>query len=108
MIGLYIIQSFILLLFLFLLLNINFIKYYSYDITFSLLELNNDLRFDVNFFENSIIQIYQSLTFDYLSYPLFFFGFLMLFISTCISLLFISYLGLYGVFIFNLVSIFLM
>lgn len=87
----------------------NFIKYFSYDVTYTLLELNdNILIFDEVVFEDITTQFFQSFDFDFLNYPWFLFGFFTLLISTCVSLLFLSYLGLYGVFCFNLTTMFTM
>lgn len=55
------------------------------------LYINNDFW---NFFTNS-----------YLKYPLFIYSALFFFLTTFVSLVFLSYLGLYGVFILNLSSL---
>jgi len=89
--------------------SVNFHKYFSYDFTLKWLGIDDDnLRFDPFFFENALTQAIESVFSDYLNYPWFVFGFSLFFLTTIFSLLSLSFLGLYGVFLLNLASVIVM
>ena len=92
-----------------MLYSVNFHKYFSYDFTLKWLGIDDDnLRFDPFFFENALTQAIESVFSDYLNYPWFVFGFSLFFLTTIFSLLSLSFLGLYGVFLLNLASVIIM
>jgi hypothetical protein len=75
---------------------------------------NKRLLFKEDFLKNFFIfSIFISLLFVFFNFilnktlPIFFFFGLFFFLTTALSFLFLSYLGLYGVFILNFVSLFL-
>ena len=64
-----------------------------------------DFTLDYPTFEEMSTQILASLTGNYLSYPWFVFGFIIFLLTTGFSFLTLTYLGLYGVFILNLLAL---
>jgi len=116
----YIVINLIFNIFLMIFININSIKI-NFDIMLFLLNLN-EFFISINNYDTNIIStlIYKFSSISFLfnerfyyviiySYnlPLFFYFGLLFIFTTVFSLLLLSYLGLYGVFILNLISLFL-
>jgi hypothetical protein len=76
----------------------NFYLNLEYQLNFFLKNLEN---LKINFLNTDHLKLFS----DYLNYPIFIYSGLFFFLTTFISLVVLNYLGLYGVFILNLISL---